>query len=165
MHKMHKLMFLVVVLLAPLAAQASTSTGSNGFSPEKGLDLGRSFQAQHQAILQALADGETYSEIPSQDRQAVKSSLDRISTLLADAQSVDQLSETNRVEVFNEQERVNTLLTRAREDSRMVCTREKKVGSHRATNSCMTVAERRRAREQSQDALLNNSGYKAPQSN
>ena len=162
---MHKLMFLAVLLLAPLAVQASTSTGSDGFSPEKGLDLGRSFQAQHQAILQALADGETYSEIPSQDRQAVKSSLDRISTLLADAQSVDQLSETNRVEVFNEQERVNTLLTRAREDSRMVCTREKKVGSHRATNSCMTVAERRRAREQSQDALLNNSGYKAPQSN
>ena len=165
MHKMHKLMFLVVVLLAPLAAQASSSTGSDGFSPEKGLDLGRSFQAQHQAFLQALADGETYSEIPARDRQTVKSSLDRISTLLADAQSVDQLSETNRVEVFNEQERVNTLLTRAREDSRMVCTREKKVGSHRATNNCMTVGQRRRAREQSQDALLNNSGYKAPQSN
>ena len=162
---MHKLMFLAVLLLAPLAVQASTSTGSDGFSPEKGLDLGRSFQAQHQAILQALDDGETYSEIHSQDRQAVKSSLDRISTLLADAQSVDQLSETNRVEVFNEQERVNTLLTRAREDSRMVCTREKKVGSHRATNNCMTVGQRRRAREQSQDALLNNSGYKAPLSN
>ena len=165
MHKMHKLMFLVVVLLAPLAAQASTSTGSDGFSPEKGLDLGRSFQAQHQAILQALADGETYSEIPARDRQTVKSSLDRIASLLADAQSVDQLSEATRVEVFNEQERVNTLLTRAREDSRMVCTREKKVGSHRATNNCMTVGLRRRAREQSQDALLNNSGYKAPQSN
>ena len=47
----------------------------------------------------------------------------------------------------------------------MVCTREKKVGSHRATNNCMTVGQRRRAREQSQDALLNNSGYKAPLSN
>ena len=162
---MHKLMFRAVLLLAPLAVQASTSTGSDGFSPEKGLDLGRSFQAQHQAILQALADGETYSEIPARDRQTVKSSLDRIASLLADAQSVDQLSETNRVEVFNEQERVNTLLTRAREDSRMVCTREKKVGSHRATNNCMTVGQRRRAREQSQDALLNNSGYKAPLSN
>ena len=162
---MHKLVLLSVLLLAPLAALASTSPGAEAFSPEKGLDVSRSFEAQRQAIVQALAGGQIYSEIPERDRQTVSASLARIAALLDGAQSVDQLPEATRVEVFNEQERVNTLLTRAREDSRMVCTREKKVGSHRATNSCMTVADRRRAREQSQDALLNNSGYKAPQTN
>ncbi len=162
---MYKYVLLSFLALAPLAASASIGTGTEAFSPEKGLDVSRSFEAQRQAIVKALADGETYSEIPVQDRQTVKESLDRISGLLGGAQSVDQLSEAARVEVFNQQERVNTLLTRAREDSRMVCTRERKVGSHRTTNSCMTVADRRRAREQSQDALLNNSGYKAPQTN
>ena len=106
--------------------------------------------------IEALADGETYREIPSQDRQTVKESLDRISGLLGDAQNADQLPEATRVEVFNEQERVNTLLTKAREDSRLVCTREKKVGSHRTTNSCKTVAERRRDMEESQNALRRN---------
>lgn len=153
---MFKLVLLSLLALAPLAADATISPGNEAFSPEKGLDLSRSFEAQRQAIFKALADGETYREIPAQDRQTVKDSLNRISSLLGDAQSADQLQEATKVEVFNEQERVNTLLTKAREDSRLVCTREKKVGSHRATNNCKTVAERRRDMDDSQNALRRN---------
>ena len=153
---MYKLVLLSLLALTPLAANAIIGPGDDSFSPEKGLDLSRSFEVQRQAIFKALADGETYREIPSQDRQTVKESLDRISGLLGDAQNADQLPEATRVEVFNEQERVNTLLTKAREDSRLVCTREKKVGSHRTTNSCKTVAERRRDMEESQNALRRN---------
>ena len=69
---------------------------------------------------------------------------------------MSELPERTRLEVFNEQELVNTLLTEAREDSRQVCTREKKVGSHRTTTMCKTVAERRRDMEQSQGALRTN---------
>lgn len=162
---MYKLLMLSVLAMAPLAASANIPSEGAGYSAEKGLDLSGSFEAQRDAIVAALGDGKTYSEISANDRERVTASLGRISSLLGDAHSVDQLPETTRVEVFNEQELVNTLLTQAREDSRLVCTREKKVGSHRATNNCMTVAERRRAREQTQDALLNNSGYKMPQAN
>ncbi|KAF1702002.1 hypothetical protein CSC66_12190 [Pseudoxanthomonas kaohsiungensis] len=120
------------------------------------MDLSGSFEAQRDAIITALADGKTYAEISVQDRQKVTGSLNRISGLLGDAQSVDQLPQATKVEVFNEQELINTVLTQAREDSRLVCTREKKVGSHRTTNTCKTVAERRRDQEESQNALRRN---------
>ena len=149
---MYKLLLVSLIALVPLAARATIQSHAGGFSPEKGLDASASssFEAQRTAILEALGDGKTYSEISPDDRRRVTASLDRMSGLLQGVQNVDQLSETNRVAVFNEQETVNTVLTQAREDSRLVCSREKKVGSNRATNSCMTVAERRRAREETE---------------
>ncbi|GAB3515397.1 hypothetical protein MNQ95_03515 [Pseudoxanthomonas daejeonensis] len=150
---MYKLLMLSALALAPLVASANIQSQGDAFSPEKGLDLSSSFEAQRTAIVTALGDGKTYAEISPDDRQRVTSSLNRISGLLGDVQSVNQLPAATKVEVFNEQELVNTLLTQAREDSRLVCTREKKVGSHRATNSCMTVAERRRAREETEQQL------------
>ena len=153
---MYKLLVLSILALAPLAASAHIPSDGSTFSPEKGLDLSGSFEAQREAIVAALGDGKTYAEISAADRQKVTASLNRISSLLDGVQSVSQLPETTKVEVFNEQEQVNTLLTQAREDSRLVCTREKKVGSHRTTNTCKTVAERRRDQEESQNALRRN---------
>lgn len=153
---MYKLLMLSLLALVPLAAKATIQSDGSAFSPEKGLDLSSSFQAQRDAIMAALGDGKTYAEISAEDRQRVTGSLNRISGLLGDAQSVNQLPEATKVEVFNEQELVNGVLTQAREDSRLVCTREKKVGSHRTTTMCRTVAERRRDMEQSQGALRTN---------
>ncbi|WP_372018516.1 hypothetical protein [Pseudoxanthomonas sp. 10H] len=150
---MYKLLLLSVLAVAPMAASAHIPSEGGTFSPDKGLDLSTSFAAQHSAILAALKDGKTYSEISPADRQQVVASLDRISGLLGASASPTQLSEADRLEVFNEQERVNTLLTRARSDSRLLCTREKPVGSHRPVSKCMTVAERRRAQDNSQQQL------------
>ncbi len=157
---MYKLVLMSLLVLAPTGA----SIGSNGnaFSPEKGLDLSHSFEAQREAIIKALGDGETYSEIAAEDMQIVKESLNRISSLLDGAQSVDQLPETTKVRVFNDQERINTLLSRAHADSRVVCKREKPTGSNRPTNTCMTVAERRRAREGAVDFMRYNPRAQGP---
>ena len=46
------------------------------------------------------------------------------------------------------------LFGQAREDSRLVCTREKQIGSLRSVSKCATVAERRRAREASQQEMF-----------
>jgi hypothetical protein len=164
---MHKLFLVSVLALAPVAASASIQSHAGGFSPEKGLDANASasFEAQRAAIVEALGDGKTYSEISAEDRNRVTAALDRMSGLLQGVQNVDQLSENNRVEVFNEQETVNTVLTQAREDSRLVCSREKKVGSNRTTSSCMTVAERRRAREDTEQQLNNFNRVLLPASN
>src|SRR3546814_3041069 len=47
-----------------------------------------------------------------------------------------------------------SILTSADEGSRLVCRREKKTGTHMASNQCMTVAERQRAADHARDTLL-----------
>jgi hypothetical protein len=69
--------------------------------------------------------------------------------------AVAQLDDVIKVQVFNDQELVNNPLTEAAEDSRMVCTRERAVGSHMATKVCKTVGQRRLEREQSKDVMRN----------
>ena len=126
------------------------------------VDAERSFDVQRATILKAMDDGKTYVELSRAEREQVRDSLELISRLLAGKPGVDALSEPDKVKLFNEQEAVNARLTRAHADSRLVCTREKRVGSHRATNVCYTVAERRRMREQTLDAMTNSRGVKLP---
>ncbi|ATD68380.1 MULTISPECIES: hypothetical protein [Luteimonas] len=152
---MCKWMLPVLLAFLPLGPVSANVTANDAVALDKGVDLGRSFEAQRQAILQALADGEVYKEISPEDMQIVRDSLARMSGLLGDVQDVGRLPELTRVEIFNEQGRVNALLTRAHADSRLVCRREKPVGSNRSINRCMTVAERNRERDNAQDLMRN----------
>ena len=151
-------------LCAGVLAAVATTAGA-ATRPDAQLDLRAAFDAQRSVILAALQDGETYAEIKAEDGRQVRSSLDRIAELLAGRPTVESLSEADKVKVFNEQEVVNTILTRARADSRMVCTRERRVGSHRTTSVCYTVAERRRMHDQTQNALIENRRVQLPPSN
>ena len=112
------------------------------------------FAAQKAAIESNLSD-DLYSELSRNDRDAVRGALGRIEAAVAGKASISELDDATRVEVFNDQELINTILTQAAEDSRMVCRREKKLGSNMPTNVCMTVAERRRAMERAQDQTRN----------
>ena len=161
---MYKLVLVFFLAMAPMAASANIPSHGDAFSPEKGLDLRGSFEAQRSAIVTALGDGKTYSEISVQDRQRVTTSLNRLSNLFGDSQSVDELPMAARVQAFNEQELINTVLSRAHADSRMVCMREKRVGSHRTTTHCMTMAERRAEREFAQMQISTRQTDPAPQS-
>lgn len=114
------------------------------------------FAEQRKAIEADLADGETYSEISMEDRATVNQALNRIAGLFQTYGSVERLSWEDRTQMFNDQEQINNILTKAGEDSRLVCRREKKVGSHRVTTQCSTVANRRRAMEDSQNVLRDN---------
>lgn len=123
------------------------------------VDVSGSFADQKKAIEADLADGETYAEINPPDRAAVQEALQRIGTQLNLAGGSDKLSDAEKASVFNDQELINNILTRAGEDSRLICTREKKVGSHRTTTRCMTVGERRRAADDSEKALRENQRF------
>ncbi len=134
------------LLLATVPASASeflTIDGSNDFG------------AQKQQILADLSEGKRYAEIDAGDIDKLKSALNRMEQLLGTPASVDGFGEREKVALFNDQELVNTLLTDAREDSRMVCERQKKTGSHRTESVCKSIAQRRRERESSQDYLRN----------
>ena len=140
--------FLVIlaIVVSPSALAAGQAAGVE-------LDISASFAEQHEKIRAELADGETYTEITPRQREDVQTALRRIEATLGKAASVTELTAQERADLLNDQEVVNTILTVAREDSRLVCKREKKVGSHRATTQCFTVAERRKTREQSQGEL------------
>lgn len=136
--------------LALLVLIAGTAMAS-----ERGtrVDVEEQFAAQRVQILEELGDGETYSEIKEADREKVKAALARISTALAQSGGIAGLREEQKVAVFNDQELVNNILTEAGENSRLVCKRVKKTGSHMSSNQCMTVAARNRAAEHAQETL------------
>ena len=149
---MYKVVLGSMLALAAMTAHAKIDSGSDS-APTK-LNLGgSSFEEQRTAILKDLDGGKIYAEISPKERGDVKEALARISGALQAPSGVQGLNDEEKARVFNDQELVNSILTRAGEESRLVCTREKKVGSHRPTTQCLTVAERRRMAEAGQDLM------------
>lgn len=136
-----------------LLSLAASTTFAAAKKSAAALDLNASFMQQKEKIERELVDGETYVEISSGDRATVREALNRIAGKLDMAGSVESLTGQQKADVFNDQEKINTILTKASEDSRLVCRREKKVGSHREITECMTVAERREAYENAQKTM------------
>ena len=130
-------------LLVATSAFAVSAADASGPT----IDAGATYQAQRDAILKAFDDGKSYIEISSADKERVRFLIGKLDTLLADKSRLDDLDAEAKVNAYNAQQEINTLLTRAHADSRLVCKREKLIGSNRPTNTCSTVAERRRARE------------------
>jgi hypothetical protein len=140
-------------LAVALAIVVTPSVFAQGQESALALDVSASFVEQRERIRAEFADGETYSEIAREQQAEVQRALGRIESTLGEAGSVSELTPQERADLMNDQEMVNTILTLAREDSRLVCKRETKVGSHRTTTECATVAQRRKTREQSQSEL------------
>ncbi|MCL7713169.1 hypothetical protein [Stenotrophomonas mori] len=120
--------------------------------PEPPLRPALPFAAQHERIRADLQAGERYSEISATDRQRVAEALERMAQAIGEG-NAEALPPERRARVFNDQELVNTLLARAREDSRLVCRREKPIGSRMPVTQCQTVAERGRMRQDADSQL------------
>ncbi|MGH8063139.1 MAG: hypothetical protein ACREO7_14125 [Pseudoxanthomonas sp.] len=144
---MYRFAYFILLSLAASTAFAASKKDAAA------LDLNASFTQQKAQIERDLGDGETYTEISSQDRATVREALNRIAGKLDMAGSVESLTGQQKADVFNDQEKINTILTKASEDSRLVCRREMKVGSHRPITECLTVAERQRAYENAQKTM------------
>jgi len=116
------------------------------------LDATAPVAEQIDAIEKAMRS-DNYSEISLEQKSEVQQALGRIRLKMGDHQRVDELSQEARVEIFNDQEKVNTILTNAHADSRMVCRRERTIGSNLPQRVCMTVAQRRQSEDASRKAL------------
>ena len=92
---------------------------------------------------------EDFQEILGQ----INAALERMEMLFDKAGSTARMDKADKVSLYNDQELVNALLTKANKDSRIQCRREKRVGSHRTTSTCRTVAEWRRASQNSREDL------------
>lgn len=138
------------LLMALLLGFASTASATA--EPVVSVTEG-SFAAQARAIEKSLSDGKTYAEMSRVERDEVRSLLGRMSTRLEGVATVEELPEQEKLDLFNEQERVNALLVKGYADSRVVCSKRGRTGSHMRDNSCQTVAERRRRTEQDQENM------------
>lgn len=150
-------LLLAAALLAGPALAAKGGHENVRFSPAH-------FEAQREAIIEGIS-GETYRELSDEDRATVLEALTRMQDRLAGVDSLEQLDKRDQTAVFNDQDLVNTLLTEAAADSRLVCKREKFVGSNRTTNVCITVGERKRLAEAAQNQMrgMQGSGYLEPE--
>ncbi len=142
-----------LALLVSANALASIDSGQRERDERVLLDVNLSFEAQRQAIEADLKDGKTYSELSDKDRVAVNEALDRMETALASAGGVTGLDAEQKVRVFNDQELVNSILAKAGDDSRLVCRREKQIGSNRITTQCMTALQRARQTEEARKTM------------
>ena len=130
------------VFAAPKSASAPAVTGDP-----------LAFVEQRAAVEEEMKPGGRFAEIGKDERRQVDEAFDRMQAVLAGKASMDELRQDDRVALINDQELVNALLTKARTDSRMVCKRERRVGSHRLTSTCRTAAEWKRASEQSREDI------------
>lgn len=120
------------------------------------------FGAKRTAIEQALAGDEAYAEVTPEARSRALALMAEMGMLIERTGSVEALPPAEKVEVFNRQEELNQILTRAAADSRLVCRRERPVGSKMPVNSCKTVAERRRVREGDKHFLMTSPKAEGP---
>lgn len=109
-----------------------------------------SLTEQRERIEGALKDSEDYAELRASDRKQIRDALDRMAGQLESAGSLAALADADRRALLGQQDEVNGILETAHGDSRMVCKREKEIGSNFRRSVCMTVAQRRRMSEQAQ---------------
>jgi hypothetical protein len=150
---------LLMVLLLGFSSAAS-ATAEPAVSVTEG-----SFAAQARAIEKSLADGKTYAEMSRAERDEVRSILGRMADRLEGVQNVEELPEGDRLELFNDQERVNAMLVKGYADSRLVCDKRGRTGTHFRETKCQTVAERRRRAEADQNSMRALQRSPVPQSN
>jgi hypothetical protein len=99
--------------------------------------------------LDAKAGKRGWDNISAEKRTQFTAARDQVFSLLDGKKSAAQLEEAQRAELAQALDTINTLAREA-EDERMVCTRERAVGSNFPIETCMTVAQRRAQREASQ---------------
>lgn len=135
--------------------------GAVAAKPEKvavQMDRQGSVAEQMRQVETALAAPD-YAELSAEDRGQVQQALSRIRQHMGERQTVQELPPQLQAEVFNEQERINTLMARGHDDSRQICRYERTTGSNMPRSRCLTVAQRRKAQEDSRKALNDNQRF------
>ncbi len=93
-----------------------------------------------------------YKNIPASKRVDLLSKQAGLMEMLKGKTSTDDLSEPQRIEAFNTLEYIEAAIN-GTDDERMICHREKVIGTTRITRVCRTVADDRRFREEARERM------------
>lgn len=140
-------------VLATAALLMCVATAADAAPKKEVFESGKPLAEQITRIEIELNDGETYSELALPERSRVREALTRMRAVVEQYPEQKALPESARMALFNDQQVVNTVLTQAREDSRLICKREKAIGSNFPVTQCMTVAQRERIKAQAQGRM------------
>jgi hypothetical protein len=98
-----------------------------------------------------------FKEMSEAERGALLSKQERLLLLLQNKQDFDELAVDAKLEVFNTLEQIRSTVAQAEED-RMVCRKDRVMGSHLPQVVCMTAKEERLRRERTRDAIRRGQG-------
>ena len=132
--------------VASLSASAVDST-----------DLRAIHQQQLEYRDDALAGTGDFQTLDEVQRRNFVTRQDELFALIDGKSSLDELAAKEQVVAHNLLEDLQAILL-STEDLKMECEWTKKTGSHRKIKVCMTVAERRRLRDQAQSELHRSMG-------
>lgn len=144
--KFMRCLILGVLLLASMAAHADDVAG------RPPLQISAITTQQKQIRDDAIAQRGRYKDMPAATRVDLLSKQAELLAMIEGKTTSADLSPQEQVEVFNRLEWIEAAINNA-EDERMVCKREKTIGSTRLTRVCRTVAQEREAREAARRAL------------
>lgn len=99
------------------------------------------FTTQVAEIEAGMQDGGPYAGLEAGQQARVRKLLADMAGILADVDSVDRLSQPDMARLFNAQEEANAILTGRPVNERMVCKRERKLGSNLSHMNCQVIAE------------------------
>ena len=106
------------------------------------IDSATEFKQQAAELREAMDDGR-YASITKKDRQAVEADLAYLSDLVSSGRkSPENLSAANA------EKRINTVLSR-HDGDRVICKRERKIGTNFKTKSCFTARQWEQMRSES----------------
>lgn len=134
-------MFFALALLVPVLAFADSG---------KSLDLDK-VVAQQKQIRSDLISSKDYRGLSEAQRTELLSKQDSLLKILEGKQSADDLTRDQQMQAFNDLEWIEAMLNDADGD-RMICRRERAIGTNRMTRVCRTAeqmeVDRERARQE-----------------
>lgn len=139
------------VLFAALAL-SSFAAWADG-AERKPLEIAAITSQQKQIQDDILAERGRYKDLPAATRVELLSRQAAMMRLLEGKTSASQLSADEQVQVFNTLEWMEVTINKEGEDERLICRREKTLGSTRTTRICRTAAQEREAKERARDEL------------
>jgi hypothetical protein len=143
-------MRLLIMLILSLCSALAVAGETKPFQVDEVLAQQRQIRAD------VLAGKGRYANMPNQKRSELMAKQDELTILLEGKQSSTELSQDQYTEAFNTLEWIEATVNNT-DGERMICTREKTLGSNRTTRTCRTAAQMEAQREFARQQMDNSS--------
>lgn len=118
---------------------------------KQSLDLGKVIQQQKQIRSDLMASKE-YRGLSEAQRTELLSRQDSVLRMFEGKQSADELTQDQKMQAFNDLEWIEATLNGAEKD-RLICKRERAIGTNRLTRVCRTPEQIERERERARQEM------------